>query len=68
MGKLKRLLGYSAFLGNRRKLDEQLGYKEIYERQIKLKIRDWQECIKIMPKIDAEIARLRAEIAKEDAN
>ena len=68
MGKLKRLLGYSAFLGNRRKLDEQLGYKEIYEHQIEKKIRDWKECIKIMPKIDAEIARLRAEIAKEDAS
>ena len=68
MGKLKRLLGYSAFLGNKRKLDEQLGYKQIYEHQIEKKIRDWEECIKIMPKIDAEIARLRAEIAKEDAN
>lgn len=62
-----RFLGISAMVGNRRQLDEQLGYKEIYERQIKLKIRDWKECEKLMPKIDAEIARLRAEVAKEDA-
>lgn len=67
MVKLVRLLGISAMVGNKRKLDEQLGYKEIYENQIKKKIRDWKECEKLMPKIDAEIARLRALIAKEDA-
>lgn len=53
--------------GNRRKLDEQLGYKEIMEHCIEKKIRDWKVCIEIMPKVDAEIARLRAEVAREDA-
>lgn len=67
MGNLKRILGISAMFGDKRKLDEQLGYKEIYEHQIEKKIRDWKVCEEIMPKIDAEIARLRANVAKEDA-
>ena len=67
MGKLKRLLGYSAFLGDKRKLDEYLGRKEIYQNLFNKKIRDWKEAEKCMPEIDAKIAVLRAKIAREDS-
>ena len=67
MGRLKKILGYSAFLGNKRKLDEYLGRKEIYENLIRKKIRDWKEAEKCMPEIDAKIAELRAKIAREDS-
>ena len=63
----KRMLGYSAWLGNRRRLDELLGRKEIYENLIKKQIRDWKEAEKCMPEIDAKIAELRAKIAREDS-
>ena len=64
---LKKLLGYSAFLGNRRRLDELLGQKREYESAVKLKQRDWQECQRCLPSIYAEIAEVRAKIAIEDA-
>jgi len=62
----KRMLGYSAWLGNRRRLDELLGRKEIYENLIKKKIRDWKECEKCMTSIDEEIARVREKIRMEE--
>ena len=64
--KFKRMLGYSAWLGNRRRLDELLGRKEIYERLIRKKIRDWKECEKCMPEIDRKIAELREKIRREE--
>ena len=66
MGRLKKILGYSAFLGNKRKLDEYLGRKEIYENLIRKKIRDWKEAEKCMPEINAEIERLREKIRREE--
>jgi len=65
---LKKLLGYSAFLGNRRRLDELLGQKREYEYAIKHKQRDWEDCQRCMPSIDREIAEVRAKIVEEDAN
>lgn len=62
----KRMLGYSAWLGNRRRLDELLGRKEIYEHLIEKKIRDWKDCEKCLPSIDKEIAKVREKIARED--
>ena len=62
----KRMLGYSAWLGNRRRLDELLGRKEIYENLIKKQIRDWMEAEKCMPEINAEIERLREKIRSEE--
>ena len=62
----KRMLGYSAWLGNRRRLDELLGRKEIYENLIKKQIRDWKEAEKCMPSIDKEIAKVREKIAREE--
>ena len=68
MGKLKRILGYSAFLGNKKELDVLLGRKDMYENQIKKQFGDWQGCQACIPDIDAKIAELRVKIAKEDAN
>ena len=68
MGKLKRLLGYSAFLGNKKELDVLLGRKDMYENQIEKRFGDWKGCLACMPDIDAKIAQLRAKIAIEDAN
>ena len=62
----KRMLGYSAWLGNRRRLDELLGRKEIYDNLIKKQIRDWKEAEKCMPSIDKEIAKVREKIAREE--
>ena len=62
----KRMLGYSAWLGNRRRLDELLGRKEIYENLIKKQIRDWKEAEKCMSEINAEIERLREKIRGEE--
>ena len=62
----KRMLGYSAWLGNRRRLDELLGRKEIYENLIKKQIRDWKEAEKCMPEINTEIERLREKIRREE--
>ncbi|MGI0055892.1 MAG: hypothetical protein ACREAK_00800 [Nitrosarchaeum sp.] len=66
MGKLKRMLGYSAWLGNRRRLDELLGMKDIYENNVRKKIRDWKEAEKCIPVLDAKIAELREKIAREE--
>ena len=63
---LKRMLGYSAWLGNRRRLDELLGRKEIYENLIKKQIRDWKEAEKCIPEINVEIERLREKIRREE--
>jgi len=62
----KRMLGYSAWLGNRRRLDELLGQKREYEYLIEKKIRDWKECEKCLPSIDEEIAKVREKIWREE--
>jgi len=64
--KFKRALGYSAWLGNRRRLDELLGRREIYENLIRKRIGDWKECEKCMTSIDEEIARVREKIRMEE--
>jgi len=64
--KFKKALGYSAWLGNKRRLDELLGRKEIYENLIEKKIRDWKECEKCLSSIDEEIARVREKIRREE--
>ena len=62
----KRMLGYSAWLGNRRRLDELLGHKEEYEYAVEHKQRDWKECEKCLPSIYEEIERVREKIMRED--
>ena len=62
----KRMLGYSAWLGNRRRLDELLGRKEIYENLIKKQIQDWKECEKCLPSMNEEIAKVREKIRREE--
>lgn len=64
---LKKLLCYSTFLGNRRRLDELLGQKREYQNAINAKRRDWKECEACMPSIDREIAEVRAKIAEEES-
>jgi len=64
--KFKRALGYSAWLGNKRRLDELLGQKSEYEYVIEHKIRDWKECEKCLPSIDEEIVRVREKIRREE--
>ena len=66
MGKLKRLLGYSAFLGDKKELDVLLGRKDMYENQIKKRFGNWEECEKCMHSIDEEIAKVREKIAREE--
>lgn len=66
MKKFKRMLGYSAWLGNRRRLDELLGRKDMYENQIKKRFGDWKECEKCLPEIDRQIAIVREKIMRED--
>jgi len=63
---LKKLIGYSALFGDRRKLDELLGRRDIYVTLIQHKRRDWKEAEKCLPDIDAKIAQLRAKIAREE--
>ena len=62
----KRMLGYSAWLGNRRRLDELLGQKEEYEYAVRKKQRDWKECEKCLPSIYREIEEVREKIRMED--
>ena len=64
--KFKRLLGYSAWLGDRRRLDELLGRQDMYENQIKKRFGDWKECEKCMPEIDRKITELRDKIRMEE--
>ena len=66
MGKLKKMLGFSAWLGNRRRLDELLGQKREYEYAVEHKQRDWKECQEYLPLIDQEIERLREKIRREE--
>ena len=63
---LKRMLGYSAWLGNRRRLDELLGQRREYEYLIEKKIRDWKECEKCLPSIYDEIVQVREKIWREE--
>lgn len=63
----KRTIGYSAWLGNRRRLDELLGRKDMYENQIKKRFGDWKECEKCLASIDEEIAKVRQKISEEDS-
>ena len=60
------MLGYSAWLGNRRRLDELLGRKDMYENQIKKRFGDWKECKKCIPEIDRQIAIVREKIRSEE--
>ena len=62
----KRMLGYSAWLGNRRRLDELLGRKNMYENQIKKRFGDWKECEKCISEIDRQIAIVREKIRREE--
>ena len=64
--KFKKALGYSAWLGNKRRLDELLGQKREYEYLIEKKIRDWKECEKCLSSIDEEIALVREKIRMEE--
>ena len=64
--KFKKFLGYSAWLGNKRRLDELLGRKEIYENMVRKKIRDWREAEKCLTSIDEEIAKVREKIRREE--
>lgn len=63
----KRFVGYSAYLGNRRELDEQLGKLREYEYAVAHNQRDAVDCARCIPLIEARIARLRVAIVKEDA-
>ena len=62
----KRMLGYSAWLGNRRRLDELLGQKREYEYAVKHKQRDWKDCEKCLPSIYEEIVKVREKIRREE--
>ena len=64
--KFKRFLGYSVWLGNRRRLDELLGQKQEYKYAVEHKQRDWKECEKCLPSIDEEIEKVREKIRMED--
>ena len=64
--KFKQFVGYSAWLGNRRRLDELLGRKDMYENQIKKRFGDWKECEKCLSSINDEIARVREKIRREE--
>ena len=64
--KFKRTLVYSAWLGNKRRLDELLGIRDIYVTMIEHKRRDWKECEKCLPSIDEEIAKVREKIRREE--
>ena len=66
MGKLKRLLGYSAFLGDKKELDVLLGRKDMYENQIKKRFGNWEECQACLPSIDEAITRVREKIRREE--
>lgn len=66
MGKFKRMLGISAWLGDKRKLDELLGRRDIYVTMIEHKRRDWKEAEKCLPEIDEKIAELRERIRMEE--
>ena len=64
--KFKRMLGYSAWLGDRRRLDELLGRQDMYENQIKKRFGDWKECEKCLPSIYREIDEVREKIMREE--
>jgi len=64
--KFKRFVGYSAWLGNRRRLDELLGRRDIYVTMVEHKRRDWKECEKCLSSINAEIEKVREKIRMED--
>ena len=62
----KRMLGYSAWLGNKRRLDELLGQKTMYEYAVEHKQRDRKECEKCLPSIYDEIVKVREKIWREE--
>jgi len=63
---LKRALGFSAFLGNKRLLDELEGELALSRQAVEHHIRDWKEQEKEIPKLERQIAEVREKVRRED--
>jgi len=63
---LKKLLGFSAFLGNKRLLDELEGELVLSKQAVEHHIRDWKEQEKEIPKLERRIAEVREKVRRED--
>ena len=65
--KFKRSFGYSAYLGNRRRVDELEGELDLARQAVQHKIRDWKVQEKVIPTLEAELAIAREKVRKEDS-
>ena len=65
--KVKRSLGYSAYLGNRRRVDELEGELDLARQAVEFHIRDWKEQEKVIPSLERELEIAKDKVRKEDS-
>ena len=65
---LKRALGFSAFLGNKRLVDELQGELDLAKQAVEFHIRDWKEQVKVIPELERQLAEAKEKVRKEDVS
>ena len=64
--KFIRSLGYSAFLGDERLLDELEGELALSKQAVEHHIRDWKEQEKEIPQLEKQISEVREKIRRKN--
>ena len=64
--KFIKSLGYSAFLGDERLLDELEGELALSKQAVEYHIRDWKEQEKEIPKLERKIVKVREKVRRDD--